>query len=88
MNKAVDTITKPVNVKCRFYMKTKRKVDLTNLLEAVDDILVKGGIVEDDNRDIIAMHDGSIVLYDKEKPRVEITIEELIGYDQWKVRNK
>ena len=27
-----------VNVKCLFYMQTKRKVDLTNLLEAIDDI--------------------------------------------------
>ena len=26
----------PVNVKCLFYMPTKRRVDLTNLLEAID----------------------------------------------------
>ena len=31
----------PVNIKAIFYMQTKRKVDLTNLLEALDDMLVK-----------------------------------------------
>ena len=64
-----------VNVKCLFYMATKRKVDLTNLLEAIDDILVKCGTLADDNSTIIKSHDGSRVLYDKENPRTEIEIE-------------
>lgn len=63
-----------VNVKCKFYMGTKRKVDLTNLLEAIDDILVKCGTLADDNSAIIKAHDGSRVLYDKENPRTEIEI--------------
>lgn len=66
-----------INVKCLFYMPTKRKCDLTNLLEAVDDVLVKHGIVADDNYTIIESHDGSRVLYDKENPRTEIYIEEV-----------
>lgn len=70
----VPTITKPVNVKCLFYMPTRRKADLTNLLEAVDDILVKYGILQDDNYTIVAGHDGSRVYYDKDRPRTEITI--------------
>ena len=65
----------PVNVKAVFYMKTKRRVDLTNLLEALDDVLVKGGLLTDDNSDIIASHDGSRVRYDKENPRIEVEIE-------------
>ena len=65
----------PVNVKALFYMKTKRKVDLTNLLEALDDVLVKGGMLVDDNCTIIKSHDGSRVLYDKENPRIEVEIE-------------
>lgn len=67
----------PVQVKCIYYMKTKRKVDLTNLLEATDDILVNYKVVEDDNRQIIASHDGSRVYYNKNEPRVEITISKL-----------
>lgn len=64
----------PVNVKCLFYMPTRRKVDLTNLLEAIDDIIVKAGLLADDNYTIIESHDGSRVYYDKENPRTEITI--------------
>ena len=68
-------INKPVNVKCLFYMPTKRKCDLTNLLEAVDDILVNAGVLVDDNYTVIASHDGSRVFYDKKNPRTEIYIE-------------
>ena len=74
----------PVNIKAIFYMRTKRKVDLTNLLEAVDDMLVQARIIEDDNRDIVASHDGSLVLYNKENPRIEIEIIKKEGYTQWK----
>ena len=69
-------IDKRVNVQCRYYMKTKRKVDLVNLLEATDDILVKAGVLLDDNSNIIASHDGSRVLLDRLCPRVEIEINE------------
>ncbi len=34
-------INYPVNIKAVFYRDSKRKVDLTNLLEALDDMLVK-----------------------------------------------
>ena len=64
----------PVNIKCVFYMPTRRKCDLTNLLEAVDDIMVKSGLLADDNFTIIYSHDGSRVFYDKDKPRTEICI--------------
>lgn len=72
--KDVEPFLDPCNVKCLFYMPTHRKVDLTNLLEAIDDILVHYGILIDDNSNIIVGHDGSRVLYDKENPRTEITI--------------
>lgn len=65
----------PVNVKALFYMRTKRRVDLTNLLEALDDVLVKGGMLVDDNCNIIRSHDGSRVYYDKLNPRIEVYIE-------------
>lgn len=67
-------IEEPVEVKCLFYMPTRRKVDLTNLLESIDDVLVRAGVLKDDHSGIIVSHDGSRVLYDKENPRTEVYI--------------
>lgn len=69
-----DQIAEPVNVQCLFYMPTRRKVDLTNLLEAIDDVMVKTGLLADDNSEIVQSHDGSRVFYDKANPRTEIII--------------
>ena len=69
-------INVPVNVQCVYYMPTRHRVDLANLLAATCDILVHYGVLEDDNSGIVASHDGSLVRYDKESPRVEIVIEE------------
>ena len=76
--KDVEPFLDPCNVKCLFYMPTHRKVDLTNLLEAIDDILVHYGILIDDNSNVIVGHDGSRVLYDKDNPRTEITITRMV----------
>lgn len=67
----------PINLKCVYYMPTKHRVDLTNLLNATNDILVAAGVLADDDSKIVASMDGSRVLYDKENPRVEIEIKEL-----------
>lgn len=72
--KAKLNIDFPVNVQYVYYMPTRRAVDLTNLENATDDILVKAGVLADDNCRIVARHDGSYVDYDKDNPRVEITI--------------
>lgn len=64
----------PANVKAVFYMPTARRCDLVNLLEALDDVLVKAGILPDDNYKVIASHDGSRVFVDREKPRTEVII--------------
>jgi len=73
----------PINLKCLFYMPSRRKVDLCNLQEAVCDMLVHHGILLDDNRNIVASQDGSRVYYDKENPRTEIEISSLDDYKQW-----
>lgn len=73
----------PVNVKCLFYREKRLRVDLPNLLAAIDDILVKYGVLSDDNRDIVASHDGSTVHWDKQNPRTEVTITPLTDYTQW-----
>lgn len=67
----------PVNVKALYYMPTRRRVDLVNLHEALHDILVKHGILEDDNSNIVATTDGSRVLYDKVNPRTEVIITKI-----------
>lgn len=65
------------NVKCVYYMPTRHKVDLGNLLAATCDILVHYEVLADDNCNIVAGHDGSRVFYDKAAPRVEVTISEM-----------
>lgn len=64
-----------VNIRCLYYMATRRIVDLVNLQEATLDVLVKYGAIKDDNSRIVASMDGSRVFYDKENPRTEIYIE-------------
>ena len=77
-----DPISYPVNIKCTYWVKKnkdgsipKTKLDLTNLLAATCDILVKYQILEDDNCQIVAGHDGSRVIYTvgDEYTEVEIT---------------
>ena len=70
-------ISYPVNVKCVYYMETRRRVDMVNLIEATLDVLVDAGVLDDDNSQIVAGHDGSRVLYSKEHPRTEVTITKL-----------
>jgi len=77
-------INYPINIKAVFYTECKRRVDLNNLLSALDDMLVKAGVIEDDCRDIVASHDGSEVYWDKERPRIEIEITKRRNYEQWK----
>lgn len=81
-------IQRPVNCRYVYYMPTRRPVDLSNLVSATDDILVHYQTLVDDNRDIVAGHDGSVVLYDKERPRVEICITPMEDYEQWKKREE
>ena len=72
-----EPINYPINLKCTYYMPTRRKCDLNNLLEASTDMLVHYKILEDDNYSIVVAHDGSRVYYDKENPRCELEIERL-----------
>lgn len=80
----VGQIDYPINLKAVFYTKKKNKIDLVNLLNALDDAMVKSELLIDDNRDIVAAHDGSRVYCDKYKPRIEIEIKKLDDYIQWK----
>ncbi len=77
IKKPVCPISDAVNVRCTYFMKTRRKVDLANLIEATTDVLVKAGVLADDNSSIVVSHDGSRVYYDKQNPRAEIEVEKI-----------
>lgn len=64
----------PINLKCTFYVPDKRKRDLTNLENAIADILVHYNVLKDDNYNIINSWDGSRIIYEKD---VEKTIIEI-----------
>lgn len=72
-------ISERVNVQMVYYMHTRRIVDLVGLEESTLDILVRGGVLADDNCKIAAAYDGSCVKYDKDNPRVEIEIAPWYG---------
>ena len=56
---------------------TARRVDLVNLQESCLDILVKYGVLADDNSNIVAAMDGSRVEYEKGAGKTEITITDI-----------
>lgn len=70
-----------MNVKAIFYKDRKQLGDLVGYLQALDDLLVHAGVIEDDNESIIASHDGSRVRYDKDFPRTEVWMERKIKND-------
>ncbi len=74
IRKPTEPIGTKCNVKCLYFMQTRRRVDLVNLQEATLDILVKAGVLADDNCNIVATMDGSAVMYDKNNTRTEIEV--------------
>lgn len=70
-------IDKPINLKCTFIVPDRRKRDLSNLLNAIQDILVHYKILEDDNYSIVESVDGSRILYKKGEEKTIIEIEEV-----------
>ena len=71
-----EPIKRPVQLIYKVYVKTRRVVDDTNLQAAIDDLLVRNEVIDDDNIWLIKSRDGSRYLYDPYNPRVEITILE------------
>ena len=81
-----EPINYPINIKYVFYKSSRRLCDGLNLSAAMDDILTVAGagVIEDDHRDIVIGHDGTRVFYDKDNPRVEVTITPVYDYEVWK----
>lgn len=78
MPRVDNPIDSPVNVKALYYRDSHRVVDLNGLNQCLHDVLIKYGVIADDNFKIVAGTDGSRVLYDKENPRTEVTITKMI----------
>ena len=70
-------INKPINLKCIFYVPDKRKRDLANLLESIQDILVKYEVIADDNYLIVQSVDGSRIIYEKGRSETIIEFKEV-----------
>lgn len=64
----------PVNLRALIY-RDRDVGDLDNYIALICDTLEDGGIVTDDK--LVRAHDGSRLLIDRARPRVEITITEL-----------
>lgn len=58
-----------------FYSATRRKSDLTNRADSVQDLLVDAGILEDDNWFVIPKLELNFGGVDKENPRVVVSFE-------------
>lgn len=69
-----EPIDEPITLTACYYMPTRHKVDITNLMSATHDLLQDAGIISDDSMKVVKSVDGTRVYYDKENPRVEITI--------------
>jgi Holliday junction resolvase RusA-like endonuclease len=65
----------PINLSCKFYVADARRRDIANFIEAVQDILTKYNILQDDNYNIVASLDGCSMEIDREYPHIEIIIE-------------
>lgn len=72
-------INYPINLRCTFCFPDRRLRDLTNLENAIADILVKYKILEDDNYKIIQSWDGTRAYYEKDRKETIIEIEEVIN---------
>ena len=59
-----------------FYRADRRRVDLSNLIESVGDVLERAGIIENDYN--VTSWDGSRRLVDPSHPRVVITLREAV----------
>lgn len=77
LKKYKSNIDYSINLKIEFYVPDKRKRDIANYVEAIQDILVKYEVLKDDNYNIVTSLDGTKMQIDKENPRVEIEITKL-----------
>lgn len=76
-------ISYPVILQIEFFMRSRRRIDISNLYEGIQDVLVEMGVLMDDSCIVVIGHDGSRVYYDPENPRMRITIYEVKTWQPW-----
>ena len=69
------TIEGKLSMEALYYMPTKARPDLLNLLQATSDIIEKAKVIEND-KNIYSFDNSRIMGIDKLNPRVEILLEE------------
>ncbi len=67
----------PINLCCKFYVCDARKRDIANYLEAIQDILVKYGVLADDNYNIVASLNGCSMEINRDYPHCDIIISKI-----------
>lgn len=67
----------PVRVEICFFMPDAIRADLTNKAESIMDLLVDGGIIGDDNWNVVPEVLLRCLGIDRKDPRAEITIEKV-----------
>jgi len=72
-----EPVAESVAVELLFFMKDKKRYDLSNLIQGAEDALVKAGILKDDS--LIESYDGTRKYLSVDNPRVEITIRPFYG---------
>lgn len=77
LKKYKSSIDYSINLKVEFYVPDKRRRDIANYVEAIQDILVKYEVLKDDNHNIVTSLDGTRMYIDKLNPRVEVEITKL-----------
>lgn len=75
--KLSEPINYSINLQCNFYVCDARKRDIANYLEAIQDVLVKYGILEDDNYNIVSSLNNCSMEIDRDNPRIEIIIDKV-----------
>ena len=70
-----ETIEKTKSIVLRYYLKTRRKKDLTNMSESVMDLLVDAGVLLDDEFKVAPDVRMVFMAIDKDNPRCEVEIE-------------
>ena len=80
----------PVELRLFFFRKTKQKFDLSNMIEGVQDLLQKSGIIEDDSmRHVIPVFEYRLGIgygwaVDKDNPRTEVRlVESIVARTKW-----
>lgn len=75
----IEPIDFKCNLKCTFYKDRNYQSDLVGYLQAIQDALVKAGVLKDDNTNIVNTVNGSEVRHDKNNPRIEVEITPLVS---------